>query len=68
MSDSDPGGTDRAFPHRVLRPLQELLARSTAGAAVLLVAAALALIWANSPLRGSYADVWATDLVVGLGR
>ncbi len=52
----------------MLRPLQEFLFSSTAGAAVLLAAAAVALIWANSPFRASYTELWGTDLVVGVGR
>jgi Na+:H+ antiporter, NhaA family len=79
MSRSHPGGTsggvrppwarsDRPLPRRVLRPLQEFLSSSTAGAAALLVAAAVALIWANSPLRTSYSELWTTDFVMGAGR
>jgi NhaA family Na+:H+ antiporter len=82
MSRTDPGSpgrspgevrlswarSDRPLPRRILRPLQELLSSSTAGAGLLLAAAAVALVWANSPLRGSYADLWGTDLVVGAGR
>jgi NhaA family Na+:H+ antiporter len=79
MSGTDPGrgpgevrpswaSSDRPVPRRILRPLQELLSSSTAGAGLLLAAAALALAWANSPFRGSYADLWGTDLVVGVGH
>lgn len=35
---------------------------------VLLVAAAIALIWANSPLAESYNNVWHTPFSIGLGR
>jgi NhaA family Na+:H+ antiporter len=62
MSRIDPG------PRRVPRALQELLSSSAAGAGLLFVAAILALAWANSPFRGAYADLWATDLVLGAGR
>ncbi|MDX6610768.1 MAG: Na+:H+ antiporter, NhaA family [Solirubrobacterales bacterium] len=57
-----------SVPRRILGPLQELLTRSTAGAVFLLAAAAVALVWANSPVRASYADLWGIDLVVGAGR
>jgi NhaA family Na+:H+ antiporter len=57
-----------SVPRRILGPLQELLSRATAGAVFLIAAAAVALVWANSPLRVSYADLWGTDIVVGLGR
>ena len=64
MSRIDPGPDPRRAP----RALQELLSSSAAGAALLLVAAILALAWANSPFRGAYADLWGTDLVLGAGR
>ena len=57
-----------SVPRRILGPLQELLSRATAGAVFLLAAAALALVWANSPFRASYTDLWGTDVVVGVGR
>src|SRR5205814_4594583 len=33
----------------------------------LLVAAAAALVWANSPWKAYYKDLWATRLSIGLG-
>ncbi|GAD22075.1 hypothetical protein AVS7_01835 [Acidovorax sp. MR-S7] len=35
---------------------------------VLLIAAAIALIWANSPLAPSYHALWHTPLSIGLGN
>jgi NhaA family Na+:H+ antiporter len=64
MSRTDPG----PGPRRVSRALQELLSSSAAGAGLLLVAVVVALIWANSPFRGTYVDLWSTDLVLGAGR
>jgi NhaA family Na+:H+ antiporter len=55
----------RAFPRRVLQPLQAFLAAESAGGLVLLAASLLALSWANSPLRGSYEALWRTKLTVG---
>ena len=34
---------------------------------VLLVAAAIALIWANSPLHESYDRLWHTSFSIGIG-
>lgn len=51
----------------LIRPLADFL-REEAGAGVLLVAAALvAIVWANSPWSGSYTDLWGTEVVVGFG-
>ncbi|HEV8426103.1 MAG TPA: Na+/H+ antiporter NhaA [Actinomycetes bacterium] len=55
-------------PLRLPTPLREYLREEAAGGAVLMVAAALALAWANSPWRGAYADLWETRLAFQLGR
>src|SRR3954469_16431921 len=50
---------------RVVTPLAEFL-RTEAGAAALLLAAAVAaLVWANSPAGDSYASVWHHELTIG---
>ena len=76
MSGSDPGApevrppwarSDRPLPRRVLRPLQEFLSTATAGATLLLLTAAIALVWANSPWRDAYDQLWQTQLGVRLG-
>lgn len=56
------------MPRTVVRPLQRLLAAETAGAAVMLLAALVALVWANSPWSASYQDLWSTPLRVELGE
>jgi len=50
------------------RVLRQFLETEAAGGIVLLVAAVVALVWANSPWSGSYEALWHTDLSVGLGR
>lgn len=59
--------SDRPVPRRVLRPLQEFLQASTSSGIVLVAAAVLALLWANSPWSGSYVRLWSTRLSIGLG-
>ncbi len=59
--------SDRFVPRAVVQPLQRLLDHEAAGGVVMLVAAALALVWANSPWSASYFDLWATPLRVELG-
>lgn len=49
------------------RALREFLQTEAAGGVVLLVAAAVALVWANSPWQDTYRDLWTTDASFGIG-
>ncbi len=57
---------------RRVRPIvtnfQRFLRAEYAGGILLLIATSIALVWANSPYRDSYASVWATKLTVGIGE
>jgi NhaA family Na+:H+ antiporter len=65
MSDRQP---DQLGPvRRALTPLAEFLRDEAAGGLVLLAAAAIALLWANSPARDAYDSLWTTDLKLGIG-
>ncbi len=59
--------SDRYVPRTVVQPLQRILRHEAAGGAVMLVAAAIAIVWANSPWGDTYAHVWQTTLRVELG-
>ena len=59
--------SDRSIPRHVLRPLQAFLSTERAGGMFLVVAALLALGWANSPWAESYEQVWHTRLALQLG-
>jgi NhaA family Na+:H+ antiporter len=59
--------SDRFVPRAMVRPLQRQLRHEAAGGVVMLVAAAVALAWANSPWHESYTTFWATPLRVELG-
>ena len=50
--------SDRYVPRTVVQPIQRVLAHEAAGGVVMLIAAAIAIIWANSPWADSYAEVW----------
>ncbi len=50
---------------RIVRPFQEFAANNTSGGVLLLLCTILALVWANSPLAGSYAALWHTTFTVG---
>jgi NhaA family Na+:H+ antiporter len=51
----------------VARPLREFLRVETSSSLLLLLAAAVALVWANSPWSESYASFWHTELAIDLG-
>lgn len=51
----------------LLRPFQTFLALESASGLLLLAAAMVALIWANSPWASSYFALWETHIVVGGG-
>ena len=52
---------------RVIAPLTRLAGRAPAGGVVLLVCAALAMLWANSPWAHGYHALWETELTIGAG-
>ncbi|MGH2709142.1 MAG: Na+/H+ antiporter NhaA, partial [Actinomycetota bacterium] len=51
----------------IARPVREFLETEVAGGFLLLAATVVALIWANSPLRGIYNRLWGTELALRLG-
>jgi NhaA family Na+:H+ antiporter len=55
------------LPARLLLPVQEFIRTETAGGLVLLAAAAIALVWANSPFSDSYFDFWHTEISIETG-
>ena len=60
-------GGDSGLARRVGKPVRTFLNIEAAGGLLLLVATAVALIWANSPWSGSYEDLWHTDFELVLG-
>jgi Na+:H+ antiporter, NhaA family len=59
--------SDRYVPRTVVQPLNRLMAHEAAGGIVMLVAAAVAIVWANSPWGESYTEVWSTPLRLEVG-
>ena len=49
-----------------LANLRRYLETEAGGAVILLAATLVALLWANSPWRGSYQTLWSTELSLGL--
>jgi NhaA family Na+:H+ antiporter len=61
-------GIKRVRPvEKIVRPFQEFASRASSGGILLIAAAIVALVWANSPWGDSYTGLWATKLSVGLG-
>lgn len=52
---------------QLLERVRQLMAKESAGAAMLLAATLAALLWANSPWGPSYEDFWSTQLNITLG-
>jgi NhaA family Na+:H+ antiporter len=61
LDDLPPQSIDR-----LLAPFREFTASTAAGGLLLMAAALVALVWANSPAADSYDDLWHTTLTIGL--
>lgn len=62
-----PGPELRVRLPQVAPSVREFLATEAGGAVLLVVAATIALIWANSPGADAYHDLWETTATVGVG-
>lgn len=71
MRSSPPRNTwiasDRFLARTVAQPIQRFLAVEASGGLLLVAAAVVALVWANSPWSGSYDALWSTELTLDLG-
>lgn len=59
--------SDRFLARSVARPLNRFLHIEAASGILLVGAAVVALVWANSPWSASYEDLWTTVLSIDLG-
>jgi len=59
--------SDRFVPTRFVRPALRFMETESAGGVVLLVAAVIAVIWANSPMWSSYFRLWDMHVTVQIG-
>jgi NhaA family Na+:H+ antiporter len=59
--------SERSVPRRFVRPLVRFTEIEAASGIVLLAAAAIALIWANSPWSASYFQILDTQLTIEFG-
>ena len=60
-------GGDTGLARRVGKPVRNFLNIEAAGGILLLIATAVALIWANSPWSGSYDNLWNTHFELAVG-
>jgi Na+/H+ antiporter NhaA len=56
-----------AWARNLTTPVRDFLSAETGSAVVVLAAAVVALLWANSPWSHSYGSVWGTRLSIRLG-
>src|SRR4051812_29905451 len=56
-----------AWARNLAAPVRDFMQTETGGAAALLGAVVVALVWANSPWPDSYESVWTTPLSIRLG-
>jgi NhaA family Na+:H+ antiporter len=59
--------SDRSIPRRFVRPALQFADTEAASGIVLLAAAIIALLWANSPWSESYFTFWNTQLSIEIG-
>jgi Na+/H+ antiporter NhaA len=59
-------GGRTAWARNLAAPVRDFLGTETGGASVMLGAAVLALVWANSPWSHSYDSVWHAHLTIGI--
>ena len=59
--------SDRPIARYLARPVREFLDTEAAGGIVLLMATLAAIIWANSPVAGSYERLWTTEFSLRVG-
>jgi NhaA family Na+:H+ antiporter len=52
---------------KIVRPFQDFAHKQSSGGILLIIATAVALVWANSPWGEGYAAPWHTKLTVGVG-
>ena len=59
--------SDRFVPRVFVRPLQRFMEIEAAGGVIMMAAAVIAIVWANSPWQAGYDTLWGTRLNIELG-
>ncbi|HST38993.1 MAG TPA: Na+/H+ antiporter NhaA [Conexibacter sp.] len=63
----EPSGVVETVKTKVVDPLTDFLDDEVLGGLLLLIAAVVALAWANSPWSESYFELWHTHVELGIG-
>ncbi len=67
QNNTAPPPIFEAVNKRLIRPLNDFFHKEASAGILLVLAAVVALVWANSPWSDSYVDLWSTEAVVGIG-
>ncbi len=67
LNDTSPPPIVQTVNDRLIRPLTDFLHKEASAGILLVLAAVVALIWANSPWSDSYFDLFGTDAIIGIG-
>ena len=60
-------GSNRRLAKTIGRPVRKFLGIEASSGILLVIAALVALVWANSPWSNSYHDLWDTEITISLG-
>ncbi len=52
----------------ILKPVNDFIKKETTAGVILMVAAVVAMIWANSPFKDSYHKLWHIPFTIGFGE
>jgi Na+:H+ antiporter, NhaA family len=67
MTQTSPPPVVDSVSRRLIRPLQDFLHKEASAGLLLIAAAIVALIWANSPFSDTYFDLWGTEAAIEIG-
>ena len=59
--------SSRPVPRTIVQPINRFLHMEIAAGVLLLIAAVVAMIWANSPARESYTALFSTEIAIDVG-
>jgi NhaA family Na+:H+ antiporter len=59
--------SDRFLARSVARPVNRFLEIEASSGILLVIAAVVALVWANSPWAASYRELWTTQVTIDVG-